>query len=358
MTGFLAFVLGSFALAPFLGRDFFPSVDAGQILMHVRTQVGTRVEETANQFAEIQKAIRKIIPPDEIETLADNIGMPISGINMTYNNTGVIGSQDGDIQIKLREGPPADRGLCPRILREELPRALPRRDVLVPAGRHHQPDPEFRRAGADRPADPRAPISAANFAYAQNLLRRLRHVPGLADARIQQSLNSPGFNVDVDRTRAQYVGVTERDVTNSLVVNLAGSAQVAPTYYLNPDNGVSYSIVMQTPQYQIDSLNALKNLPITAPGAPSQTLGAHRRHQPRGAAAPSSRNTTSSRWCRSTPRRRAAISARSPADVQKVVDDTAKDVPKGAQVVPARPGADHEQRVFRACCSACSAPSC
>src|SRR5579883_2953406 len=130
--------------------------------------------------------------------------------------------------------------------------------------------------GAPAPIDLqiRGPNADANFAYAQELLRRLRHVPGLVDARIQQSRDSPGFNVDVDRTRAQYVGVTERDVTNSLVVNLAGSSQVAPTYWLNPANGASYPIVIQTPQYQIDSLTALKDLPITAAGAPSQTLGA------------------------------------------------------------------------------------
>ncbi len=161
VTGFLVFVFASFALAPFLGRDFFPSVDAGQILMHVRTPVGTRVEESANQFADIQKAIRQIIPPEELATLVDNIGMPVSGINMTYNNTGTIGTQDGDIQIKLNEDhrPTAD---YVRTLREELPRAFPGHDVLVPAGRHHQPDPEFRRAGADRPAGPR-PQSRGEF---------------------------------------------------------------------------------------------------------------------------------------------------------------------------------------------------
>jgi multidrug efflux pump subunit AcrB len=124
VTGFLAFVVGSFALAPYLGRDFFPSVDAGQILMHVRTRVGTRVEESANQFAEIQKAIRQVIPPDELATVVDNIGVPVSGINMTYNNTGTIGTQDGDIQIKLKEDhrPVAD---YVRILREELPSRFP-----------------------------------------------------------------------------------------------------------------------------------------------------------------------------------------------------------------------------------------
>src|SRR6185437_9086660 len=113
----------------------------------------------------------------------------------------------------------------------------------------------------------------ANFAYANKLLSRIRHIPGIADARIQQSPNNPTFNVDVDRTRAQYVGLTERDVTNSLVVNLAGSGQVAPTYYLNPDNGVSYSIVMQTPQYRMDSLNALQTLPITSNGTEAPILG-------------------------------------------------------------------------------------
>src|SRR5205823_13835579 len=124
VTGFLAVVALSFLLVPFLGRNFFPSVDAGNILMHVRTQVGTRVEETASQLADVQKAIRKIIPPGEIETLADNIGMPISGINMTYNNTGVIGPQDGDIQIKLKEGPkPTEQHV--QALRQQLPRLFP-----------------------------------------------------------------------------------------------------------------------------------------------------------------------------------------------------------------------------------------
>ena len=267
VIGFLGFVAASFLLVPFLGRNFFPSVDAGSILMHVRTQVGTRVEESANQFADVQKAIRKIIPPAEIETLADNIGMPISGINMTYNNTGVIGPQDGDIQIKLKEGHrPTDEYV--QALREQLPRAFPGMTfAFLPADIVSQ----ILNFGAPAPIDLqiRGANVNANFAYANKLLSRIRRIPGIADARIQQSPNNPSFNIDVDRTRAQYVGLTERDVTNSLVVNLAGSAQVAPTYYLNPDNGVSYSIVMQTPQYQIDSLSALETLPITG--------GLHRR---------------------------------------------------------------------------------
>src|ERR1700674_3650513 len=266
VIGFLGFVGLSFLLVPFLGQNFFPNVDAGSILMHVRTQVGTRVEESANQLADVQKAIRKIIPPSEIDTLADNIGMPISGINMTYNNTGLIGSQDGDIQIKLKEGhrPTAE---YVQALREQLPRAFPGLTfAFLPADIVSQ----ILNFGAPAPIDlqVRGADVNANFAYANKLLNRIRRIPGIADARIQQSPNNPSFNIDVDRTRAQYVGLTERDVTTSLVVNLAVSAQIAPTYYLNPDNGVSYSIVMQTPQNQMDSLSALETLPITAGGAP------------------------------------------------------------------------------------------
>ena len=330
VTCFLAFVFGSFALTPYLGRDFFPTVDAGQILMHARTHVGTRVEETAQQFTEIQKAIRQIIPPEDLSTMVDNIGFPTSGINMTYNNSGTIGSQDGDVQIKLNEEhrPTAE---YVRTLREELPERFPGITFsFLPADIISQ----ILNFGAPAPIDLqiRGPNLKANFSYAEILLRRLRHVPGLADARIQQSLGTPAFDVDVDRTRAQYVGITERDVTNSLVVNLAGSSQVAPTYWLNPDNGVNYAIVMQTPQYRIDSLNALENLAITAAGASSQTLGAiadiSRATKP---AVYSQYNIQPMVQIYGTTQGRdlGAVAA----DVQKVVDESARDKPKGAQVV-------------------------
>jgi multidrug efflux pump subunit AcrB len=264
--GFLCFVLASFLLTPYLGRNFFPSVDSGQILMHARVQVGTRIEETANEFADIRKAIRHIIPPNELATVVDNVGMPISGINMTYNNTGVIGTQDGDVQIKLQEDHRPTVEYVKK-LREELPRQFPGVTfAFLPADIVSQ----ILNFGAPAPIDlqVRGGKLADNFAYADLLLRKIKRVPGVADARIQQSGAGPAFNVNVDRTRAEYVGVTERDVTNSLVVNLAGSSQVSPTYWLNPDNGVSYSIVMQTPQYRIDSLNALQTLPITTASAP------------------------------------------------------------------------------------------
>jgi multidrug efflux pump subunit AcrB len=330
VIGFLGFVAASFVMVPYLGENFFPSVDAGQILMHVRTQIGTRLEESANQFADIQKAIRKIIPPDQIETMADNIGMPISGINMTYNNTGVIGPQDGDIQIKLKEDHPPTENYI-KALREQLPRLFPGTTfAFLPADIVNQ----ILNFGAPAPIDLqiRGNNLNANYTYATNLLNRIRRIPGVADARIQQSPSNPTFNIDVDRTRAQYVGLTERDVVNSLTVNLSGSGQVAPTYYLNPDNGVNYSVVMQTPQYQLDSLSALETLPITS-NVPTQAPIL-------GGVASITRTTSSAVVSQydiqpmvqifATPQGRdlGGIAA----DVRQVIADTAKDVPKGSTV--------------------------
>jgi multidrug efflux pump subunit AcrB len=329
--GFVAFVGLSFLLVPYVGRNFFPAVDTGSILMHVRAPIGTRVEEAANQFADVQKAIRKIIPPHEIDTLTDNIGMPVSGINMTYNNTGVIGPQDGDFQVKLGEGhrPTAQ---YVQALREQLPQAFPGMTfAFLPADIVSQ----ILNFGAPAPIDlqVRGANLDANFAYANTLLGRIRRIPGVADARIQQSPNAPTFNIDVDRTRAQYVGLTERDVTNSLTVNLAGSGQVAPTYYLNPDNGVSYSIVMQTPQYQIDSLSALQALPITAAGNPQSPIlgGIADVTRTISSAVVSQYDIQSMVQIFATPQGRdlGAISA----DIRSVLAETAKDVPKGSSVV-------------------------
>jgi multidrug efflux pump subunit AcrB len=330
MTCFLAFVLGSFALAPYLGRDFFPSVDAGQILMHVRTRVGNRAEESARQFAEIEKVIGQIIPPEELATMVDNIGFPVSGINMTYNNTGTIGTQDGEIQIKLDENHrPTAKYI--QTMREQLPaRFAGTTFSFLPADIISQ----ILNFGAPAPIDLqiRGPKIDADYAYAEALLRRLRHVSGLVDARIQQSLDGPAFDVNVDRTRAQYVGVTERDVTNSMVVNLAGSSQVAPTFWLNPDNGVSYAIAMQTPQYQMDSLNQLRNLPITAPGGISQTLGAiadlNRVNTP---AVYSEYDIQPVVQIYGTTQGRDLGAVAD--DIQKAVDESAKDLPRGVRVV-------------------------
>ena len=327
---FLALVASAFLLSPFLGRDFFPSVDSGQILIHARLQVGTRVEESAEKFSHIQAAIRSIIPPDELDTLVDNVGMPISGINLSYNNTGVMGSQDGDIQIKLTEThkPTAD---YVRLLREQLPRRFPGVTfAFLPADIISQ----ILNFGAPAPIDLQVSGAnqAANFDYANLLLRRMRHIPGVADARIQQSPDDPILNVDVDRSRAQYLGLSERDIVNSLTVNLAGSGQVSPTYWLDPKSGVSYSIVMQTPQYRLDSLSALQTIPVTAPGATNLPILGGVASVSRGAgdALVSQYNIVPIVQIYATPQDRDLGAVAD--DVSALLADTRADVPKGSSV--------------------------
>ena len=271
VAGFLGFVLLSFLLTPFLGRNFFPQVDAGQIMMHVRMPVGMRIEETAARFSDVEKVIRTIIPPAQTEALVDNVGTYLSSINTIYSNTGTIGESDGDIQISLSEGHPPTAGYVAR-LRRELPRRFPGVSFsFLPADIVSQ----ILNFGTPAPIDlqVRGNDLNADFRYANRLLNQVRRIPGIADARIQQSARAPTFNVNIDRSRAEYTKVTTADVTNSLVVNLAGSSQVAPTYWLNTENGVTYPIVMQTPQYQIDTLPELQNLPVNAPGAPTTVLG-------------------------------------------------------------------------------------
>jgi multidrug efflux pump subunit AcrB len=269
-VGFAAVVLGSFGLLPFLGSNFFPDVDGGQILIHARVPVGTRVEETAARFAKIQAHIRQVIPAHDITTMVDNIGLPPSYINLIYNNTGVVGSQDGDIQIALspNHAPTAD---YIKALREQLPVAFPDTVFSFPPADIVS---QILNFGAPAPIDIqiRGNDLAANFDYANVLLKEIRRIPGVADARIQQSARSPVFEVNLDRTQAQNMGITARDVTNNMVVNLAGSSQVAPTFWLNPANGVSYPVVIQTPQYNIDSLNDLANVPISPANANSQQV--------------------------------------------------------------------------------------
>jgi len=330
IVGFLAFVAASFLLTPYLGRDFFPSVDTGQILMHARVRVGTRVEETAKQFAEIENAIRAIIPPTELSALVDNVGMPISGINLTYSNTGVIGTQDGDIQIKLADDhrPTAD---YVRLLRAELPRQFPGVTFgFLPADIISQ----ILNFGAPAPIDVQVSGAnlAADFDYANQLLKRIRHVPGVADARIQQSPANPTLDVDVDRTRAQYVGLTERDVTNSLVVNLAGSGQVSPTYWLDPKSGVSYSIVMQTPQYRLDTLSALQTVPISAAGGANSPIlgGLAKITRTVGNAVVSQYNILPIVQIYATPQGRDLGAVAD--DIGKLLQETAAHVPKGGTV--------------------------
>ncbi len=272
IAGFMTVVLLSFLLVPFLGRNFFPSVDGGQIKIHVRAQVGTRVEETAHLFDDVEQEVREQIPKGQLSSIVDNMGLPVSGINQSYNNTGTIGPQDGDILVSLNENhSPTDDYV--RTLRTVLPEKFPGVSfAFLPADIVSQ----ILNFGAPAPIDIqiKGPDRDANLEYIQNLFRKVRHVDGIADARIQQSANYPQFDVNVNRSLAQTLGLTERDVTNSLVTTLSGSGQVAPTFWLNPRNGVSYPIVVQTPQYLVDSLSDLENIPVnTEKDKQMQVLG-------------------------------------------------------------------------------------
>ena len=321
---FLLCIALSFLLLPFLGRNFFPSVDSGQLLIHARAPVGTRLEETARIFAQIARTIRREIPADELAAMADNIGLPISGINNTYNNTGTIGPQDGDIQIALKPGhrPTAD---YVKHLREVLPREFPGVSFsFLPADIVSQ----ILNFGAPAPIDVqvRGPNIDAGFGYARQLLRRIREVPGVADARIQQSQRYPTLAIEMDRSRAQQLGITARDVTNSMVISLAGSSQVSPTFWLNPANGVSYPIVAQVPQYRMDSMSDLQALPIASSGSTQILGGVASISRTMSNAVVSHRDILPVVDIYATPQGRdlGAVAA----DIQKIIDESAQDAPK------------------------------
>jgi multidrug efflux pump subunit AcrB len=262
IAGFLACVVVSFALWPFLGQNFFPAVDSGQILMHIRAQSGTRIEETARLFDLVEQVVRQTIPPAQLDNIVDNIGLPFSGINMAYQNTGTIGPEDGDALIGLKEDHAPTESFV-KELRTILPQKFPGAtfsflpaDIVSQILNFGLPAPiDVQVIGNDR---------AANYSYATELLKRIRMVTGIADLRIQQVLNYPQINVDVDRTLASEVGLTQRDVANSLLVTLSGSAQVHPNFWLNTENGVSYPIVAQMPQYRIDTMSDLVNVPVSS----------------------------------------------------------------------------------------------
>ena len=265
---FLGVVLLSTLLYPLLGRNFFPEVDSGQIKLHVRAPTGIRVEETAAQVDHIEAAVRKVIPSRELASVVDNIGLPVSGINVTYGNSGTIGNSDADVLITLNEKhePTAD---YIKTLREVLPREFPGTSfAFLPADIVSQ----ILNFGLPAPIDVQiVGASPKNRELANEMLEKLRHVPGLTDLRIQQTFNQPELRVFTDRSRAQQLGFSQKDVANNLLLTLSGSGQIAPTFWLNPETGVQYPIVAQTPQYRMASLQDLGNVPINA-GTQTQLL--------------------------------------------------------------------------------------
>ena len=331
IAGFIVFVILSFALEPFLGENFFPSVDSGQILMHVRAQPGTRIEETARLFDLIEQTVRRTIPAAQLDNIVDNIGLPFSGINMAYQNTGTIGPEDGDALISLKPDHSPTDGYVKQ-LRTSLPREFPGVTFsFLPADIVSQ----ILNFGLPAPIDVQVIGNnlKANYAYANDLLKRIRAVSGIADLRVQQVFNYPQINVDVDRTLAREVGLTQRDAANSLLITLSGSGQVQPNFWLNTRNGVSYPIVAQMPQYRIDTVSDLMNVPVTSAETQSpQYLGGLARITPGpspGVVSHYNVQPVIDIYGAVQGRDLGAVSG----DIDRILEATRKDVPRGSYVI-------------------------
>ncbi|HVW85771.1 MAG TPA: efflux RND transporter permease subunit, partial [Bryobacteraceae bacterium] len=263
LAGFLIFVCASLGLIKFVGSDFFPTVDSGQMRLHARTPAGTRIEQTEVIFANIENDIRAILP-GEVESVIDNIGLPNGGFNLAYSDSPTIGVGDGDILISLRKDRRQSTPEYEDMLRKRLRRDFP--DVTFFFGAANITN-QILNFGLPAPIDVQVVGRniEANYRLAQQLEREIERVPGTADVHIHQVMNYPEIRLKVDRARAGQIGMTERDVSNSLLISLSGSGQVAPTQWLNWANGVNYNITVQTPQTRINSLDALMRTPIASP---------------------------------------------------------------------------------------------
>ena len=271
--GFLVFAVSSMGLLAFVGRDFFPSVDAGLVKLHVRLPPGTRIEESEKRFAEVEDTIRTVIPPDGIETMIDNIGTPYSGINLSLSEGTSISAADGQILIALKEGhtpTPAYVHELRKVLAEKHPDAtffFMAPDIST----------QVLNFGIAAPIDVQivgAPNQeAATLAIARDLAKRIAEIPGAADVHLAQVPSVPELMVNVDRTMARQQGLTERDVASDLLVSLSSSSQVSPSYWLDPKRGVQYLVAVQTPQSSINSMSDLSTTPLsTGEGTTPQLL--------------------------------------------------------------------------------------
>ena len=272
MALFFGFCALSCAIYPFLGRDFFPSVDAGQIRLHMRAPTGTRIEETTRIADAVESAIREMIPADQLDTILDNIGLPNSGINLSYSNAGTIGTMDAEILMSLKKGhAPTDQFVTQ--LRNELPKRFPNVEFFFQAA-----DISTQILNFGLPAAIDVQFSGSdvvgNTALASELTRAIQKIPGAVDAHVHQRLDGPVVDLQMDRTRLQQFGLGATNVGQNVLIALSGSSQTAPAFWLNPQNGVVYNVVVQTPQYKIDSIDALLGLNIgSAPNANSGANG-------------------------------------------------------------------------------------
>jgi multidrug efflux pump subunit AcrB len=266
---FLGFCMLSCCLVFILGRDFFPSVDGGQIRLHMRVATGTRIEETARVADQVEGVIRTLIPPADLGTVLDNLGVATSGINKSYSNAGTFGTQDGEIQLSLHEGHRPTQQYV-ETLRRELPRRFPGvefffqpADMVTQILNFGLPSAiDVKITGADLRAD---------YDIAAKLMKQMQMIPGTVDTHIQQRIDQPTVSLNMDRTQLQHLGLSPNDLTNDLLVSTSGTSQTSPAFWLSPANGVVYNLTVQSPQYAIDSLDALLRTPVRAASAPLTT---------------------------------------------------------------------------------------
>jgi multidrug efflux pump subunit AcrB len=263
LAGFGLFVAVSLSLAMFVGRDFFPVVDSGQMRLHARAPSGVRIENTEQLFGAIENEIRQVIPPREIDTIIDNIGIPFGGFNLAFGDSPTLGNSDGDILISLKEGEHGSTAEYTDRLRKRLHQKFPDAVFFFEAANITN---QILNFGLPAPIDVQVVgrTIAANYAIAQEVERRVSQIPGAADVHIHQVVDYPEIDIDVDREKAGQVGITQKDVGTSVLISLTGSGQVAPTQWVDWRTGVSYSVAVQTPQYRIDTIEALLHTPVGA----------------------------------------------------------------------------------------------
>jgi multidrug efflux pump subunit AcrB len=330
---YLVFVGASLGLVAFVGSDFFPEVDSGQLRLHVRAPEGTRLEQTERIFADVEGTIRKNLQPGELEEILDNIGLPAGGVNLAFIDTATIGAADGDILISLKSEKHRPAQLIERELRRALRSAYPDESFFfTPANMTSQ----ILDFGVPAPIDVQivGRDASGNYRVARELSRRIALIPGAVDVHVHQEVNTPAINLDIDRSRASQAGLTQRDVANSMLISLSSSGQTAPNQWLNPLTGVSYQIAVQTPQYRVDSIDAIRRTPVTAAagGGNTQLLdnllaGVHRgvtttliNHynvQP-----------VFDIYANTDQRDLGGVAA----DIRKAIDDTRKSLPRGSSV--------------------------
>jgi multidrug efflux pump subunit AcrB len=326
-TALLAFPLGPL---PGLGQDFFPSVDGGQIKLHIRARTGTRIEETAALCDAIEASIREVIPADQLSTIVDNIGLPYSGINLAYSTSAPVGPGDADIFVNLNSGhkPTAD---FVSALRTKLAASFPSTTfAFLPADMISQilnfglPSPiDVQIVGFNVPA---------NRLFANELLRKLYGVAGAVDLHIHQSGDYPQFNIDIDRTKAQLLGLTEQSVASNMLVSLSGSFQTAPSFWVDPKNGTQYQVATQTPQYRLESLNDLGNTPLSGGVGGAQILSnVANVYRSNAAAVVSHYNATPSIDIYGSVQ--GMDLGYVSAQINKIIDNAKKDLPKGTNIV-------------------------